>query len=223
MSSILVEPGQEVVQVVESTFNGVPEVLAVKARVTREARLGKPAPEQSGAVTEVVALLDGVRKVTDWWKSASTNPFKTMYRTARGRRKITFWPYYEKDDEFVRATSKGRSAPQGRTWAQSVVGSSTSEEVIIRAELCYSDIETPRGAGINLTPAAVSLTKDVTVDYTKTDGPNFIEIRILRVAPNIKEVVLHIFGTEEDREILSGSGLPAALAQMNETVVLKLP
>jgi hypothetical protein len=223
VSSILVEPGEKVTQVVEATFNEVPEVLAVKAKVTRQARLGRPSPFPDGAVTEVVALLDGVRKVTDWWKSASTNPFKTAYRSARGRRKITFWPYYEKGDEFVRAVSKGRSAPQGKTWAQAVLGSSTSEEIIIRAEICYSDIETPRGTGIILAPTVVSLTKDVTVDYAKTDGLNLIEIRIIRSATNIKEVVLHIFGSEEGKEILPGSGLSAALAQMNETVVLKLP
>lgn len=219
MSSILVEPGQEVEQVVGSTFNGVPEVLAVKAKVTREARLGKPSPEQSGAVTEVVALLDGFQRITDWWKSASTNPFKTAYRTARGRRKITLWPYYDT----VQAASKGRSAPQDVTYLRIFNGIESSLTLSFTAELRYADIEIPIGTGITVTPFIVSLTKGVTATCTMGSRANQLIIQITRTSANIKEAVLRIYGTEVGREILPASGLPAALAQINQTVVTKLP
>jgi hypothetical protein len=215
MSSLIADPGVEIAAEV-SGAPVVPEVLAVKNQIGRRARLGRPAPPPSGEATEIVHLLDALKKVTEWWTTPSSNPLLNAYRSARNRRKITFCPYTIRDGVRVPQSSKGRSAAEEVLAAKSVTFAAGVYTALI--ELCYSEVST-RGSGIILAPTVDSLTVGCTVTNVNY-MPDYVEINFT-VPSGLSEVVLHIYGVEE-RELLSASGLTAALAQMNETIVIKL-
>jgi hypothetical protein len=215
MSSLIADPGVEIAAEV-SGAPVVPEVLAVKNQIGRRARLGRPAPPPSGEATEIVHLLDAFKKVTEWWTTPSSNPLLNAYRSARNRRKITFCPYTIRDGVRVPQSSKGRSAAEEVLAATSVTFAAGVYTALI--ELCYSEVST-RGSGITLAPTVDSLTVGCAVTSVN-DMPDYVEINFT-VPSGLSEVVLHIYGVEE-RELLSASGLTAAPAQMNETIVIKL-
>jgi hypothetical protein len=217
MSSLIADPGVEIAAEV-SGAPVVPEVLAVKNQIGRRARLGRPAPPPSGEATEIVHLLDAFKKVTEWWTTPSSNPLLNAYRSARNRRKITFCPYTIRDGVRVPQSSKGRSAAEEVLAAKSITLEDGAH--VVTVELCYSEVST-RGSGIMLVPTVTPLTIGCDVDLLD-QIPDHLRFAVKGAGvAGLSEVVLHIYGVEE-RELLSASGLTAAPAQMNETIVIKL-
>ena len=235
MSSHLTEPGEMIEETVASAFAAVPEVPVSKRTIRRTARLGKAAPEASGALPLLSSLTHSLRAWKTWKDDMPSTPvsLKNAFQMGhRGRSLVLQNRVQQPDGSFSSASSFAAgpgysSSQETRWWAGFVDLSPTQREYQVFVRYPGQDVPNTFPPGIYaLADISVEVLGGTATVSSAGAGPSADSIVFVLDNPDLQpEIVLRIQAVEDRTYSPTGlttSNLSGSPARLDVVVVAEM-